>query len=102
VIQSVAGGILIDVRVVPRAGRSGFAGAHGDALRVRLHASPVDGAANAELIDVVAAALDVPRRAVSIVSGEHSRQKRVRVSGTDAATAEARLLREGQSQKARR
>lgn len=95
VIQSVPGGIIIDVRVVPRAGRSGFAGTHGEALSVRLRAPPVDGAANAELIDVVAAALDVPRRAVSIVSGEHSRQKRVRVFGTDSATAEARLLPKG-------
>jgi len=97
VIQSVPGGIIIHVRVVPRARRSGFAGTTGDALRVRLRAPPVDGAANAELIDVVAAALDVPRHAVSIVAGEHSRQKRVRVFGTDSVTAEARLLREGHS-----
>ena len=53
----------------------------GDALLVRLHAAPVDGAANAELIQVLAEALDVPKRAVSIASGERSRQKRVRVEG---------------------
>ena len=53
----------------------------GDAVLVRLHAAPVDGAANAELIEVLAEAFRVPKRAVSIVSGERSRQKRVRIEG---------------------
>lgn len=53
----------------------------GGALLVRLNAAPVDGAANAELIEVLARALDVPKRALSIVSGERSRQKRVRIEG---------------------
>jgi uncharacterized protein (TIGR00251 family) len=79
---------MIDVRVVPRAGRSGVAGRRGDALLVRLNASPVDGAANAELIEVLAEALGVPKRAVSIVSGERSRQKRIRIDGvTDELVA---------------
>jgi uncharacterized protein len=72
---------IIDVRVIPRAGKSGIAGMRGDALLVRLHAAPVDGAANAELIEVLAEALGVPKRAVSIASGERSRQKRVRIEG---------------------
>jgi uncharacterized protein len=63
--------------VIPRAGKSGIAGMRGDALLVRLNAAPVDGAANAELIEVLADALEVPKRAVSIVAGERSRQKRV-------------------------
>jgi uncharacterized protein len=71
----------IDVRVIPRAGKSAIAGVRGDALLVRLNAPPVDGAANAELIDVLADALDIPRRAISIVAGERSRQKRVRIEG---------------------
>ena len=75
------GYIVLDVRVIPRAGKSGVAGTRGDALLVRLNAPPVDGAANAELIDVLADVLGVPRRAVSIVSGERSRQKRVRIEG---------------------
>jgi uncharacterized protein (TIGR00251 family) len=72
---------IIDVRVIPRAGKSGIAGRRGDALLVRLHAAPVDGAANAELIEVLAEALGVPKRAVSIASGERSRRKRVRIEG---------------------
>jgi uncharacterized protein (TIGR00251 family) len=63
----------------------------GDAVLVRLHAPPVDGAANAELIDVLADALGVPRRAVSILSGERSRQKRVRVEGLSESEVTARL-----------
>jgi uncharacterized protein (TIGR00251 family) len=71
----------IDIRVIPRAGKSGIAGVRGDALLVRLNAAPVDGAANAELIEVLAGVLDVPKRAVSIVTGERGRQKRVRIDG---------------------
>jgi hypothetical protein len=90
-IQSAPGGVVIDVRVIPRAGRSGLAGTRGEAVLVRLHAPPVEGAANAELIEVIAKVLDVPRAAVSIVGGERSRQKRVRVAGIDVATATMRL-----------
>ena len=90
-IESTADGVAIAVRVIPRAGRSGLAGTRGDALLVRLQSPPVEGAANEELIEVLARALQVPKRAVSIVGGDRSRQKRVRVAGLDAATAAARL-----------
>jgi uncharacterized protein (TIGR00251 family) len=83
--------VLLKVRVIPRAAKSGLAGMRGDAWLVRLHAPPVDGAANDELIAILAQALGVPERAVSIASGARSRQKSVRVSGIDAATAAARL-----------
>lgn len=74
-------GVLIDVRVIPRAGRSGLAGTRDDALLVRLGAAPVDGAANAELIETIAEAFSVPRRRVTLVSGDRSRRKRVRIDG---------------------
>lgn len=90
--ESTASGVVINVRVIPRAGKSGIAGTRGQALLVRLHAPPVDGAANAELVEVIADALSVPKRAVTIVSGDRSRGKRVSVSGIDRATVEARLL----------
>ena len=78
----------IDVRVIPRAGKSGIAGMRGGALLVRLNAAPVDGAANAELIKVLSDVFDVPKHAVSIVSGERNRQKRVRIEGlTDQVVA---------------
>jgi uncharacterized protein (TIGR00251 family) len=93
VIRSVPGGIEIDVRVIPRAGRSGVAGTRDGRLLVRLNAPPVEGAANEELIEVLAKALGVPKRAVSIVAGERSRQKRVRVAGVEPASAAALLGR---------
>src|SRR5687767_4173482 len=80
-ITVAADGVIISVRVVPRAGRSEIAGVRSGALLVRLNAPPVDGAANAELIEVLADAIGVPRRAVSIVAGERARQKRVRIEG---------------------
>jgi uncharacterized protein (TIGR00251 family) len=90
-IDATADGVLIAVRVVPRAGRSAVAGTRGDAVLVRLQAPPVDGAANQELVTVLASALGVPRRDVSIVAGDRSRQKRVRVSGLGVSDALARL-----------
>jgi uncharacterized protein (TIGR00251 family) len=72
---------VISVRVIPRAGKSAIAGMRGDSLLVRLSAPPVDGAANAELIEVLADAFGVPKRSVEIVSGERSRKKRVRITG---------------------
>jgi uncharacterized protein (TIGR00251 family) len=98
VITATTGGVLIDVRVIPRAKRSGLAGQRGDALLVRLQAPPVDGSANTELVEVLSVVLGVTRRDISIVSGERSRQKRVKVSGMDAATAAARLEKGGDTQ----
>jgi uncharacterized protein (TIGR00251 family) len=82
---------VLKVRVIPRAKRSGVDGMRGDAWLIRLQAPPVDGAANEELISVLAKLLDVPKRAVTIVGGERAREKRVHVAGIDAAAAQARL-----------
>jgi uncharacterized protein len=73
------------VQVVPRASRSEIVGEHDGSLRVRLAAPPVDGAANKELIRILAKALNVPRSAVTIVSGETSRSKQVSVTGIQPA-----------------
>ena len=90
-IHPTTGGVLIDVRVIPRAGTSGLAGTRGDALLVRLNAPPVEGAANKALVELLARELGVAKRAVTMVSGERSRQKRVRVEGISVANAEQRL-----------
>ena len=79
--------VILDVRVIPRASRPGLAGTRDGALLVRLSAPPVEGAANAELIQVLAKVLDVPKRQVTIVAGERSRLKRVRVEGLTAERA---------------
>ena len=67
----------------------------GGALLVRLNAAPVDGAANAELIEVLSDVLDVPKRAVSIVSGERSRQKRVQIEGLTDQLVAAKFTTKG-------
>ena len=95
VIDAVPGGVIVRVRVIPRAGRSAFDGTRDGAVLVRLKAPPVEGAANEELIAFVAKALGVARREVTIVGGAQSRQKRLRIDGLDAATVEARLVKEG-------
>jgi hypothetical protein len=76
---------------VPRAGRTSFAGRRGDAIVVRLAAAPVDGAANDALIAFLATALGCPRRSISIVAGEKSRDKRLRIEGLTTAELDRRL-----------
>ena len=85
-------GVSFQVRVVPRAGQTGVAGERGDALLVRLAAAPVDGAANAALITMLAKILGCPRRHLAIASGERSRDKIVRVAEMDVAQVSAKLL----------
>jgi hypothetical protein len=63
----------------------------GGALLVRLSSPPVGGAANRELVDTLARALGLPKRDVEIVSGEHTRDKRVRVAGLTRAQVLAAL-----------
>jgi uncharacterized protein (TIGR00251 family) len=75
------------VHVVPRAHTTGVVGRHGGALKIRLAAPPVDGAANDELIRFFAERLSVPRSAVTISAGHTSRRKTVTVSGIETAAA---------------
>jgi uncharacterized protein (TIGR00251 family) len=82
----------LEIRVIPRAGRSELAGLRDGAVLVRLAAAPVDGAANAALISLLSAALGIPRRDITIVSGERSRTKRVRIAGLDRDQALAKLV----------
>ena len=75
--------IRLTVRVVPRASKPGIAGVRGGALLVRLQSAPVEGAANAELIDVIAKAFGAAKRDVSLESGERSKLKRVAIDTID-------------------
>lgn len=80
-VRRTAGGVQFAVRLRPRARTVGIAGLHGDALKVRVSAPPVDGAANAMLVELLAATFGVPARSVAIVSGQTSRSKVVEVAG---------------------
>jgi uncharacterized protein len=72
---------ILDVYVQPGASRSGFAGMHGDRMKIRLAAPPVDGRANEALVEFLAEFFGVPRRHVRIAAGLKSRRKRVIVEG---------------------
>ncbi len=84
-ITEANGSVTFAVRVVPRSSRSQIAGVEGGALKIKLTAPPVDGAANAALIEFVAEWLGVRRSAVSIISGDKARNKLVRVNGVTRA-----------------
>jgi len=88
------GTVTLRLHVQPGARTSGWAGTHGDALRLRLAAPAVDGRANAACIAFLAKALGVPRRAVTIVSGAGARDKVVRAEGVDPARYRAALQAE--------
>ncbi len=83
--------MILSVRVIPRASTSAIAGRRGDAILIRLSAPPVEGAANEALIALLSRTLAVPRRSISIVSGQKSRDKRVAIDGLSDAEVAARL-----------
>ncbi len=81
----------MNVHIQPGASKSEIAGMHGDAIKIRIKARPVDGAANAALIDFIATNLGVTRKAVRILRGEKSRQKTVLIA-VQADEVERRLM----------
>jgi uncharacterized protein (TIGR00251 family) len=78
----------IDILVQPRASRAKLGPMHDGRLKVAVTAPPVDGEANAAVVEVLAKALGVPRRQVEVIAGLSSRRKTVRIEGADAAVAE--------------
>lgn len=78
-LREEPGAVVLAVHVQPGAKRTEAAGTHGDALKIRLAAPPVDGKANAELVRFLAEAFGVPKRQVAILHGATSREKRVRI-----------------------
>jgi uncharacterized protein (TIGR00251 family) len=91
ILEDGAGGTILDVRVVPRSSKNAIEGVADGVLRVRLTAPPVDGAANAALIDLISRECGVPKSRVVLIAGERSRQKRVLLRGIEAAQIRERL-----------
>ena len=91
VVEGVDDGVVVHIHVLPRSGRTEIVGRHGDALKVRVSAPPVDGRATDAARVAVAEALGVPANRVVVVSGEHSRLKRLRVTGLQVGEVEQRL-----------
>ena len=83
-VQDTPEGAVLSVHVQPRAARTEYAGVHGDALKFRVAAPPVEGAANDALCRFLAEQFSLPRSAVVVRSGEVSRRKRVLLTGVPA------------------
>jgi uncharacterized protein len=81
IIRPTARGVSLRIRVQPRASSNAVVGVHGDALKVRLTAPPVEGAANEALIELLKSTFGIPARAITIVSGATSRAKVVELEG---------------------
>lgn len=79
------------LRVVPNAKRSEVVGAHGDAIKLKIAAPALEGKANEELVEFLAARLGIPRRSVTLVSGEKSRDKVIAIEGLEEAVVKGRL-----------
>ena len=90
-MEAMEGGVRLLLHVQPRASRTELAGRFGDALKVRIAAPPVEGAANAELVRFLAQTLGVRASAIQILSGGTGRRKTVKVSGLAVAGAAAKL-----------
>jgi uncharacterized protein (TIGR00251 family) len=87
-----SGGVRLTVQVQPRASRTEVVGLHGDAVRIRLSAPPVDGAANDALVRYLAERLGLARGAVTLVSGLSGRRKVVVLEGVTPDEVRRRLL----------
>ncbi|MEK7355836.1 MAG: DUF167 domain-containing protein [Bdellovibrionota bacterium] len=84
-VEATANGVRLIVHAQPGAKRTEFAGLHGEAVKIRVHAPPVEGKANEELIRFLADAFGLARSKVILVRGEKSRSKTFELRGVDAA-----------------
>ena len=80
--------VTIKVRLQPRAAREGIDGMHGDSVRVRVTAPPLEGKANTALKRFIAKKLTVAVSDIEIIVGQHSREKLLRISGVTRAEVE--------------
>lgn len=94
IVQDTIDGAILTVHIQPKASTTECVGIHGDALKIRVAAPPVDGAANDGLIRFLAQTLCLPLAAVHIESGTSGRHKRVRLRGVMAERVIARLMEE--------
>ena len=93
-IKETSTGVVLAVHATPRATRNGIQGEHGNALKIRLKAPPVDGKANDALIEFLAEMLGVQRRQITLIAGQTSRQKRVAISDITKDQTVQGLLKE--------
>ncbi len=90
-ITEKEGGCIFRVRVAPGGRKDAIVGKHGDAIKIRLQAPPVEGKANRALCEFLAQQLSVSRQDVEVISGQASRWKRVCVENVSADAIRALL-----------
>lgn len=91
-LRSTNAGVSLSLHVQPGAKRTEVVGRHGDALKLRLAAPPIEGRANECLLEYLAEILGIARRSVRLAGGESSRRKRVEIVGLTADAIRKRLL----------
>ena len=90
-VREAPGGVILEILVQPRASRTRVIGEHDGRLKIQLAAPPVDGEANAALVDFLAHELGARRSDVTIERGDTGRRKTVRVAGLTAAAVRTAL-----------
>jgi uncharacterized protein (TIGR00251 family) len=88
-LKPLPDGVELSLLIQPRASRTRVVGEHDGLLKIQLAAPPVDGEANAALVEFLAKQLGIPRRQVELLAGDASRRKRVALRGIDAPQVEA-------------
>jgi len=91
IVQDTKAGAVLSVYIHPKASATECVGIYGDAIKIRVAAPPVDGAANDELIQFLARQLSIPSTSVRIHSGAGGRHKRIFIKGVTAQLVMARL-----------
>jgi len=86
-IETTANGVILTVHVQPKASKTEFVGIHGDALKFRVAAPPVEGAANVALCEHLAKLFSVSKSSVEVLAGKRNRRKRVELSGVTLSLA---------------
>lgn len=92
-LRSQPDGVFLSVKVQPRASCNEIGGLHGNELKIAVTAPPVDSAANQAVVEFLAETLGLPQRAVTLVRGQTSRHKVLRLDGLTAEDAAAKLTR---------
>jgi uncharacterized protein (TIGR00251 family) len=95
IVQDTKDGAILTVHVQPKTSTTECVGVHGGAIKIRVAAPPVDGAANDALIRFLAKTFSLPLAAVHIESGINGRHKRVRLRGITAERVLASLIEKG-------
>jgi uncharacterized protein (TIGR00251 family) len=87
-IRETGEGVILSVHVIPKSKKEGLAGQHGDSIKLKVNAPPVEGAANKAVVKFLAKLFGVPKSSIEIIRGETGREKQVLIRGLGLEEAE--------------